>query len=106
MSDFSSTGNTLVMEHSNDFRPPAGFTADPTCGLCFPEAHVGQCEGQTFSGPQRYSSDGAIGVSTAWTAADGIELYIDQRPNARLDIAAAQELHSLLAAVLQEVAQP
>lgn len=86
-------------------QPPPGFTADPTCGLCFPESHIDHCDGQTFSGPQRYSADGAFGVSTAWTSADGVELYIDQRPNARLDIAAAKELHSLLGSVLQEVAK-
>lgn len=86
--------------------PPAGFTADPSCGLCYPDTHPnGQFCDQptTYSGPSRYTTDSAWGVSTSWSAADGLEMFIDSRPNARLDLSAAKALHSLIGEVLQEV---
>lgn len=86
--------------------PPAGFTADPSCGLCYPDTHPnGQFCDQptTYSGPSRYSPDNAWGITTSWSAADGLEFFIDQRPSARLDAAAAKTLHQLLGEVLQEV---
>lgn len=86
--------------------PPADFTADPSCGLCFPDTHPnGQFCDQptTYSGPSRYSADNAWGISTSWSAADGLEFFIDSRPGARLDTAAAKTLHQLLGEVLQEV---
>ncbi len=88
--------------------PPAGFTADPSCGLCYPDAHPsGQfCDfPTTYSGPSRYSPDNAWGISTSWNVSDGLELFIDSRPNARLDLAAAKSLHAILGEVLQEVGQ-
>ena len=87
--------------------PPAGFTADPSCGLCYPDTHPnGQFCDQptTYSGPSRYSPGNAWGISTSWSAGDGLEFFIDSRPGARLDAATAKTLHQLLGDVLQEVA--
>lgn len=78
--------------------PPAGFVPDSGCGICSP------CDcPQTFSGPHLYAQDGSMGITTAWSAADGVEFYIDQRPGARLDLAAARALHQLLGATIIEV---
>ncbi|WP_248762631.1 hypothetical protein [Pseudarthrobacter sp. SSS035] len=89
--------------------PPAGFTPDPSCGICFPEEHTAGniCDQPTtYSGPSRYSPDNAWGVTTSWNVVEGFEFYIDSRPYARLDVPAATTLHGLLGEVLQEVGQP
>lgn len=86
--------------------PPAGFTPDPTCGRCFPVGHGegGPCSmPTTYSGPSRYISGNAAGISTSWNVADGLEFFIDQRPSAVLDLPAARELMQLLADIIKEV---
>jgi hypothetical protein len=85
--------------------PPTGFTADPGF-YCYGEALPnGQICDQptTYSGPSRYTPDGSMGITTAWSAPDGLEFHIDQRPGARLDLASAKVLHQLLGATILEV---